>query len=58
MWLKLTWESGEPLRLNSDLVEAYQRTEKGGTILSVSDGGYEVKETMEEIDKMLRGDWK
>lgn len=53
MWLKLTLaRDGSPLRLNSDLVEAYQVNDGAGTVLSTNDGGYEVKESLEEVDRM------
>ena len=55
MWLKLTLVTGEPLRMNSDLVEAYQ-PDGDGTILSTNDGGYSVRESLEEIDNMMRID--
>lgn len=52
MWLKLTLNDGSPLRLNSNLVEAYQ-PDGDGTILSTNDGGYSVREQLHHIDAIL-----
>lgn len=59
MWLRLTYfdEAKTPIKINFDLVEAFQ-SDDGGTLVSVSTSSYRVSETMEEIERMLSFDPK
>lgn len=56
MWLNLTFYNGDPIVINFLLVEAMQPTNenKAKTAISTANGSWQVRETMEEIDQMLR----
>lgn len=56
MWLKLTqMPNNEPIRINSDNVEAYGPSDENGasSYLNTNDGSYQVKEEMSVIDRAL-----
>lgn len=55
MWLRLTYfdDAKTAIKINFDLVEAFQSDDSGGTLVSVSTSSYRVKETFEEIERML-----
>lgn len=57
MWLKLTLHDGSPLRINSDLIEAYQETDENNcqTVLSTNNDSYCVRESLAYIDYEIYG---
>ncbi len=53
--LKLTFKDGSKLRINQEYIIAYGSDDTNGanSFVSTTDGSYQVKETVEEIDDML-----
>lgn len=53
MWLKLTWYDGTKLRLPIDKCSAYFEGDDKVTQITLNGEGYQIKETVEEIDNAI-----
>lgn len=56
MWIKFTFYDGVALRLRADAIDGYQPTKENGAnmAITVGDACYNVKETVEQLDGLLK----